>query len=94
MRPVPWVQFPWYKLHEQSRGSLVVSDPAPLNSFFSLGQLGFGGCLQSPTQFAHVATALGARYRCVELDQGADMDNGGNVDVGRAVARAVEVLRP
>jgi len=60
----------------------------------ALLELGFGGCLQSPTQFAHVATALGARYRCVELDQGADMDNGGNVDVGRAVARAVEVLRP
>ena len=31
-------------------------------------KLGFGGCLQSPTQFAHTTTALGARYRCVELD--------------------------
>jgi len=59
----------------------------------SLIELGFSKCLDKPTQFAHVSTALGARYRCVELNPGADKDKGGSVDVEKAVARAIEVLR-
>jgi len=64
----------------------------------SLLELGFTGCQAHPTQFAHIAAANGARYRCVTLQSygsknfPASKDNGGNANIERVIDAAREML--
>ena len=57
-------------------------------------ELGFTGCASKPTQFMNAAASLGARYRCVALNEGANKEEGGRVNSQVVVEQAKQVLLP